>query len=120
MGDLLDVLRAGIAFADSFTQQHRLQSTVVHQSASSGGGAGEVTLGTPVPRLALVEWKQEEIRDEGGEATKSRAIVTFLDPNVVVTMEDVITLADGTTGPILAIEGPKAQTGMLLRQVYLG
>lgn len=120
MADLLDVLRSGIAFADSFTQSHRLQSTVVHQSASASGGAGEVTLGDPVSRLALVEWKQEEIRDEGGEATKSRAIVTFLDPTVVVSMEDVITLADGTTGPILAIEGPKALTGMLLRQVYLG
>jgi len=116
---LLDVVRSGVAIANSVTGD--LQATVTHRVFVRAGGSGQ-SIYTNVSRKALVTRKQRLVRSSSGDMSKSQAEVTFLDPGVVVNELDIIILPDGTSGPIINSAGfVDAQTGHpILTQVYLG
>ena len=116
----LNTVRAGIALANKLTAD--LQCTVMVSSVTSISGSGTKVYGAAVPRQALVDWKQKQVRTATGILTVSRAEVTFLDPTVVIDDTDKIVLPDGTTGPILDMSGfIDRETGNpVLTQVWLG
>lgn len=114
-----DILRDAVALVNQVTQP--LQATVQHASWTAGTWEGGATLGSPVARKAIVDWKQKQVRTLAGELTVSRAYIAFLEP-VIVDEKDVITLPDGTTGPILDMSGfidPDTGRGYIT-EVWLG
>jgi hypothetical protein len=125
---IIDALHAGVAVADTVTKS--LQSTVRYQRYGGEDAYGEKILGSVISMKAIVDWKQKQVRTMAGILTVSRAAVTFLDINALVAAtngdgindEDIITLPDGTTGPILDMAGfIDPGTGIpIATEVYLG
>src|SRR5678815_4774940 len=108
---LLDVLRTGVKVADTVTKP--VQATVTFRKDLGNDEFGEKTLGGPVKLKAIVDWKQKQVRTASGILSVSRASVMFLDIDALkkatnnegIGDEDIITLPDGTTGPILDMSG---------------
>lgn len=125
---LLDVLRTGVAIANSVTKP--LQATVIFRRAGVRNAVGKITFDDPIPMKAIVDWKQKQLRTPEGVLSVSRASITFLDINEMVAAtagagisdNDKITLPDGTTGPILDMAGfIDAGTGHpIATEVFLG
>lgn len=107
---LLDVLRKGVKIADRVTRP--LQATVQYQRAIGNSGYGP-THAAPVPLRAIVDYKAVQTRTVEGTLTVSRAVIMLLDIDAVVAAtsgegignDDIFTLPDGDTGPILDIAG---------------
>ncbi|HMF88746.1 MAG TPA: hypothetical protein VK575_11765 [Gemmatimonadaceae bacterium] len=120
---LLDTVRSGVATAKALTAD--LQPMAVHRrflaQSGSGGGSYEST-----PHPALIKKKQKQVRTLTGTLAVSSASVVFLDPEVVVNVQDRIRLPedaqDSSGRPILAMEGfVDRVTGLpILTKVYLG
>jgi hypothetical protein len=110
---LRDAIVAGIAVANSVTRSGGLQATVTLRHAAAADGEGTVTLGPAVALTALVDWAQHSVRTAEGQLSVSRAMVSFVDVPALSAAtngeglgdDDVITLPDGTTGPILDMKG---------------
>ena len=125
---LLDILRAGVKIADNVTQD--IQAVVMLAHVQSSTSEGDITHYDPVPLHALVDWKQRHVRTMSGELSVSRAVVTFLDVAELsvathgegIDDNDIITLPDGTTGPILDMGGfiDAGTAQPLATDVYLG
>jgi hypothetical protein len=115
----LDALvRSGVAMAKSLTAS--LQPTVSHAAYVSRNEYGVPTYATAVDRPALVEVKSRWLRRTDGSELVARATVTILE-NVTVTPLDKIMLPDGSTGPILDVQGLADPAGGLFYvQVFLG
>ena len=129
MAGFADILRAGIATANSVTAT--LQATVQHYAWISDDGFGTNSYAAAVPRQAIVEEKQRLIRQGDGQYMLSRAKVTFIFPipangaakrQEPIDPRDKIVLPDGTTGPIIDIEGVvDPDTGKpYISEVWLG
>lgn len=107
---LLDTLRGGVKLANKITRP--LQATVMYARKTSGGGYGPV-YANAVPLHAIVDFKAVQVRTQDGTLTATRAVITLLDINEVVAAtagngignDDIFTLPDGDTGPILDIAG---------------
>jgi hypothetical protein len=110
---LADIVKAGVAIADSQTQS--LQVPVTFEAWI---GDDEVysrpQYAAPVTMMALVEMKQRLIRLPNEEEILQRAMVTFLRPiapngaaerREPIDPRDKITLPNGYTGPIKNVEG---------------
>lgn len=120
---LLDIVRSGVAIANSLTAD--LQPTVLREAVVlplTQDVYGEPVRSAAVATPAIVEMKLRMVRSSGGELVSCRATVTFLDPAVVVHLKDKLTLPDGTSGPILDAVGMTDRgTGKpFLTQVYIG
>ena len=125
---LLDVVRSGVAIANTVTAP--LQGTVTYQRYVSADGYGAKTYATATSLAAIVEEKQRQVRSASGVLVSSKSSALFLDIGALstatlgngISTEDLLTLPDGTTGPILAMDGfVDAGTGHLIAtQVYLG
>ncbi len=125
---LLHVVRSGIETANKVTKP--LQATVSYSRYLGSDEYGQVTYADPVPLKAIVDWKQKQLRTQGGVLSVSRAVVTLIDikelnaatNNEGVNDEDRFVLPDGTTGPILDMAGfIDALTGLpMYTEVYLG
>lgn len=125
---LLDVLRQGVKIADTVTKP--LQATVQFYRMIRIDGRGTKTYAAPVPLLAIVDWKQKQLRTQAGVLSVSRASVTFLDIAALTAAtagngiddSDKIVLPDGTTGPILDMSGfiDAGTTLPLATEVFLG
>ena len=124
-----DVIRTGVATAASVTAS--LQVVVQHASWIGVRGQGEPLFTAFIGRRALVEQKASSLRNASGETVVSRAKLTLLDPIVrqgadgrreAIDPRDLFILPDGTTGPILAVNGLlDPSTGLpYLLEVYLG
>jgi hypothetical protein len=99
----LDALvRSGVALAKQLTAD--LQVSVSHEAVSSRDLRGKPTYAAAVSRPAIVEKKQRLVRDTTGREVMCSHVISFLQP-VSLSVEDRLTLPDGTTGPILSIEG---------------
>ena len=112
---LRDIIASAVATADGVTKD--LHATVTHTPWLGYDDA----MGASVSRKALVEYKQSRVRTPSGQEVMSRAYVAFIYP-VTVTYQDIIILPDGTTGPIVAINGfaDRKTGGPYLVEVYLG
>lgn len=126
---LLDVIRNGVAIADSVTKPLQEMVSLEHISGPASG-SGDQGYNAPVSLPAIVDWKQRHLRTANGELSVSRASVLFLDIDALsaatndegIADNDKITLADGTTGPILDMGGfIDAGTGRpFATEVFLG
>lgn len=107
---LLDVLRTGVKIADKVTKP--LQATVMYAREGVDNSYGPTYL-TAVPLHAIVDYKAVQVRTKGGVLTATRATITLLNIDEVVAAtaglgignNDIFTLPDGDTGPILDIGG---------------
>lgn len=107
---ILTALRSGVAIANKVTKP--LQSVVMYARKTSDGGFGPV-YAAAVPLHAIVDYKTAQVRMKDGTLTATRSVVTLLDINEVVAAtaglgidnDDIFTLPDGDTGPILDISG---------------
>lgn len=125
---LLDIVRSAVKIADDVTKP--LQATVSYKRYLSSDATGFKSYASVVSLRAIVDWKQVQLRTAGGILSVSRAMVMFLDIAALVAAtsgngvsdEDIITLPDGTTGPILDMAGfIDAGTGHpVATEVYLG
>jgi len=108
---LLDVVRAGVKIADNVTKD--LQPMVSYQRWTGQDLLGDKTYAAAVNLRAVVDWQQRQVRTTAGLLSVSRASITFLDVDALLAAtagqgiddNDVITLPDGTTGPILDMGG---------------
>jgi len=108
---LLDTLRSAVKIADEVTKP--LQATVLYSRLIGTDGYGAPTYAPAVSLKAIVDYKSTQVRTQEGILTVSRAIITLLDINAVVTAtggagvdnNDKFVLPDGDTGPILDIRG---------------
>lgn len=125
---LLTAVRSGVAIADKATKT--LQSSVSYERFTGQDAFGDPSHATAVTLRAIVDWRQRQVRTSTGVLTVSRAVVTFLDIDALLTAtsnngidhNDIITLPDGDTGPILDTGGfIDPGTGIpLATEVYLG
>jgi hypothetical protein len=86
----------------------------------------------PVPYQALVVRKNQNVKDSNGQEVLAKTYLLFveaLQPHGVgvgrdepIDVRDIITLSDGTTGPILDLEGlmDRLTSNPYLTEVYLG
>jgi hypothetical protein len=110
---LINALRTGIKVADKVLKSGGMEAEVQFSHYVSSNGYGDKTFLSAVPLRAVVDWKQRQLRTTGGVLSVSRASVMFLDVAALLTAtngegvndEDIITLPDGTTGPILDMGG---------------
>lgn len=108
---LLDTVRSAVKIADGITKP--LQPTVKYYKAVvDTTGYGAYTHPSFVSLPAIVEWKQQQVRTREGILSTSRSKVMFLDLPKLFSVtggnigdHDKIVLPDGTTGPILALDG---------------
>lgn len=128
---LADDVREGIAIA-------REETLSLHVWVTHKAWRGQTYDGTAVyqskRRLALVERKQKLVRAMSGTEEMSSAYIGFIEPVAPtiplpgqvrtnpVDVNDVFILPDGTTGPVLAVDGFfDGGTGKpFYSQVYLG
>jgi hypothetical protein len=125
---LLDVLRSGVAIADSILKP--LECDVTLERYIGTDGYGTDLWAPPVTMKAICDWRQAQVTTVGGSLAVSRVVVTFIDIKEMeaktngegISDQDRITLPDGTTGPILDMAGfIDAGTGQpLATDVYLG
>lgn len=125
-----DIVRAGVALADSITTT--LQVAVSHEAWTGQDAFGEATYAAATFPLAIVEQKVSQVRSRlTGQMIMTKAKVSFLRPIAPngaagraepVDTRDRITLPDGFTGPIVAVNSltdPTTSRGYLT-EVYLG
>ena len=111
-----DIIVSGIATAKTLTAD--LLQTVCHHRWKCDDVNNVPEYDDVVERQALVEYKSRLLRKGNGEDVLQRAKVTFIGPfdpmpawkNVENRQDpfdprDKLVLADGTSGPILKIEG---------------
>ncbi len=126
---LAGTIRSAVATADKVTKS--LQENVAHRAWVSADMMGKMTFDPPISRKAIVEQAIKERRLPDGRLVMTSAKITFLEvilPNGAakrqepVDPRDRITLADGTSGPILNITGlrdPEKSRPYLL-EIWLG
>lgn len=118
----MGLLANAVAIANRVTNSLGLQATILYEKYQSVDGAGKRMYLAAVGVPAIVTLKQRQVRGTGGQLVMSRATIAILDPTIIVSTFDKITLPDGSTGPILDLEGfVDASTGHpILSEVLLG
>ncbi len=128
---LAGTVRSAVATADKIVKS--LEENVSHQAWTGTGGDlfGKSGFATAVTRKAIVEQVIKERRLPDGRTVLTSAKLTFLaviPPNGTagrqepIDPRDKLTLADGTTGPILNITGLRdpEKSRPYLVEVWLG
>lgn len=98
---------------------------------SDGDLAGGGSYSEPVEFQAVVERKQEQVKDFDGQTVMSQHYLGFIealpphggdDRDEPIDPRDLITLSDGSTGPILKTDGLMDQqtSGPYIFEVWLG
>jgi len=113
----LDALvRAGVALATALTAP--LQASVGHEAWLSQDALGAPVYATRVDVPALVEHKSRLVRAADGREVMAATKVTVLQP-ITIAPVDRLTLPDGTTPPILTVEGLVDPAAAVAGQPYL-
>lgn len=123
------LIRRGVATADRLTAS--LQPEVTHEAWTGQSVSGAATYAAGVNRSALIEQKQRLHRAGNGREVVTKAKITILRPvapngaagrTEPIDARDRFTLPDGSTGPIVDIEGfTDAGTGLpYFAEVWLG
>lgn len=109
---LAAIVRSAVATANGVTSD--LQVAVTHEAWTGVDGQGSSSYAAGVSRDAIVEHKQRLVRTAAGEMLMARARLMFLEPipdngatgrREPIDPRDRITLPDGSTGPILDVQG---------------
>lgn len=119
MAGFADIVRNGVRIANRLTGT--LQVDIRHQRRTTLSDGTPVAAGSVVTRSGLVEYKTRRFQGRDGIERTSRAKLTFLS-DVTIDEPDLVTLPDGTTGPILSVEKPPLDPagGGYLTIVWLG
>jgi hypothetical protein len=109
------VIRNAVANVDAITGgEDGLQVSITHRAWTARDKYNKPTYASAVTRKAVMKSLQRMIRTTGGQEVLARASLTFLTPITAngaegrrepVDPRDLITLPDGTTGPILDVTG---------------
>lgn len=128
MADFAKIVRDAIATANEVTKSLQPVAMVRHLITSEYEGTKSFT--APSPVSAIITWEQRHVRTLQGELSVSRSTVEFLDidelmiatNNEGIDDADLITLPDGTTGPILDMGGfiDKGTGRPFATKVFLG
>ncbi len=115
------IVSGAVATAFKVTKGLGLQPYVYHQVWKGQDSDGDEVTKKRVKRNALVELKTQNVKTRSGQMAVAKAYVAFLEP-VIIGDNDIITLPDGTTGPILMVSGfVNADTNKpYLAEVWLG
>lgn len=125
---LRDLIANGVALADKLTQD--LQPEVQFEAFTGKDGFNQNAYAPALGVKAIVERKQKLVRTPAGEEVMSSHLITILRAiasngapgrQEPIDVRDRFTLADGSTGTILAIEGfdDRATDQAYFYQVYL-
>jgi hypothetical protein len=129
---LADAIRQGVGIAHQVTNEGRLQEPVTFEPYIGPDDVyGKPAYDDPQTLVALVEQRVRERRTTTGQVVVTRAKITLLElpaPNGAadriepIDVRDRFTLADGTTGPIVDIEGLRDRDAgkPFLLEVWLG
>lgn len=108
------LITKGVAIANRLTEPD-LQVPVEHHAWTGMDTTyGGPTYATAVSRLAIVESRIKMLKMPDGRDVLQKAVITFLEPITAngatdrrepIDPRDKIVLQDGTTGPILKVEG---------------
>jgi len=110
--NIAKLIQTGLKVANKLTQS--AQCDVVHYPWVSSDVEGAMTYGTAVTRKAIVEYKTKQFPSGSGQLQLVRAIIYFLEPFEEngaagriepLDTRDKLVLPDGTTGPILSVDG---------------
>src|SRR5262245_40277924 len=128
----MSLLTTVVKIADSVTNSLGFQTKVTYrQWIGNNNGYGDEKLNPAKKIRAVVEFKQQNVTTPAGTETVSKVSVLFIDlptlmsitNNAGLSVQDSIVLPDGTTGPILALDGfvdPKVGIGkMVYTQAYM-
>ena len=130
---LSDILRAGIAIADSVTKD--VQASITWRAWTGQNWKGEDTFADPVTIKAIVDLTRKRRFNADGQEILVIATLTILEPvtpngattvpprQEPIDVRDQITLPNGSTGPI--IQGPGAvfdpgEERPFINEIYLG
>ena len=118
----MSLISGAVAIANSVANSLKMQSDVYQEVSAGVDRNGKHIYPSKIARKAVVDMKQQQVRTPSGDMALSKASVLFLDPAIVVKFTDRITLPDGSTGPILAIDGfvDGETNAQALSEVYLG
>ena len=103
-----DILRSGVAIVDSLTKG--VQVNITHEAWVDQDGHGDPVLANPVTLRAVLDLNRKQQRQDDGTIITIMATVTIVGdvaPNGAagrlepIDPRDIITLPDGTTGPII-------------------
>lgn len=100
----MSVVSRAVALANRTTRKLKMQSSVTLKTFRGDSGKGDDAF-TSATHQAIVDRKQRRVVTFDGTEKQSSASVTFLDPAVVVGEFDMIILADGSGGPVIAVGG---------------
>lgn len=111
MGSLAGVIRLGIGILNDITVAGGIQVTVIHRAyvAQDALGDGE-PYAAPVSRTAVLKQLKHMLHGINGSETQDQSQLLFVGP-VAITTNDHLTLPDGTTPPILEVNGVWDQGG---------
>jgi hypothetical protein len=110
---LAGVIRSGVAAANAATADAQVDVTW-EAWIGPDGGFGKQAYAPAVSLKALVTMNPSITRSSAGQVPNILASVTFLDPvppngaagrKEPIDTRDVITLPDGSTGPIVSVSG---------------
>jgi len=129
MSGFADIVRSGVAIAQTLTQS--LQVEVEHFPWVDSDSHGAPVFGYSLKRSAIVEYKQSAVRNVQGETVLSRAKITILYPltpngatgrREPIDSRDRLVLPDGTSGPIVAVNNlvDPATRRPYMYDIYLG
>lgn len=129
---LVDTLRSGVATARAITLSFHVNVTIQQWIGQNSFGKAEYA--DTLTLKALVEQKSKSFKTRDGQEAVSKSYIAILEPITPATPtgdntrenpideRDVITLPDGTTGPILDVTGfLDGGTGVpFFSEIYLG
>ena len=106
----MGIFDEAIAIADEVTKDLGVQPTVTHQAWTGQDSKGRATYAAAVSRRAVVDLTRKQRTTASGVLITIIATVTILEPvapngaagrREPIDPRDIITLPDGTTGPIV-------------------
>jgi hypothetical protein len=109
---LASIIANGIAKADRITAD--LQPNVLHEAWTGQDEFGTATYAAGVNRAAIVEKKTKLVTNNAGIEVKAETLISIIRPVLAngaagrqepIDPRDRFTLPDGSTGPVMAIEG---------------
>lgn len=94
-------------------------SSVTHAAAVSQGRYGSYEYGAGTSYAARISTRPRRLRRGDGQEVQLSAVV-WLESSVNVKVEDRLTMPDGTTPPIVAVERVFDEVGAHHTKLYLG
>lgn len=102
---IASLIRKGVKLADKLTATD-MQSMITLRRSTGENGYGALTYGELETIPAIVDYTSHMLTGTGGESINVAATVLILDATIEpISVEDLITLPNGYTGPIISAPG---------------